>query len=108
MSDIAETIKSMHKALFGTNVAETSIKCYHELLKEGKINKQQNQILGSMKRNRDYSLQELCIESNLPVNVVSGRVNELKEKGYIITLYKRPCSITRRTIQALELNPRYL
>lgn len=91
-----------------TNVADTSIKCYHELRKEGKINQQQEHILNAMKRNKDYSLQELCKLTGLAINSVSARVNELKEKAIIISLYKRKCSVTNRTIQALEINPLYL
>lgn len=91
-----------------TNVALTSIKCFKEITLEGKIGKRQRQILEVMDRNKDYSLQELCAYSHLPVNVVSARVNELKNKGILIALNKRKCMITRRTIKAVELSPLYV
>lgn len=85
-----------------TNVTDTSIKAFHQIKYEGVIGKQQLQILSAMARGRNYSLQELCRLTDLPVNAVSARVNELKAKNILSVCCKRKCSITGRTINAIE------
>jgi hypothetical protein len=86
-----------------TNVSETSIVSYHEIQAEGKLNPQHNLIMQSISPSRDYSLQELCLLTKLPINVVSGRCNELKTARRLETAQKRSCSITKRTVAPVRL-----
>jgi hypothetical protein len=86
-----------------TNVADTSIENYHAIQAEGKLKPQHDIILQVISPTRDYSLQELCILTKLPINVVSGRCNELKTARRLETAQKRSCSITKRTIAPVRL-----
>ena len=85
------------------SVAQTSIDCYHDLEREGHISKQQKVILDVISPYRDYSLQELVRLTKLQINVISGRVFELKELGLLQHGATRKCSITGRTIHSLIL-----
>jgi len=86
-----------------TNVSDTSIECLKEIIYEGLIAKRQAQIMKVMRAGEDYSLQELCVLAHLPVNVVSARVNEMKEKNILEVRCKRKCKITLRTINAVGI-----
>jgi len=86
-----------------TNVSDTSRNVFNEIKYEGLIGKRQAQVLEAIEEKQDYSLQELCVLAHLPINVVSARVNELKEKNILEVRCKRKCQITRRTINAVGL-----
>lgn len=86
-----------------TNVRETSLMAYEEIGKEGKLGNQQKTILQVVNAHQDYSLQELCVLTKLTINVVSGRVNDLKKLGLLVEGEKRHCSITERTIKPVKL-----
>lgn len=86
-----------------TQVSDTSIATYHDIKADGTVNKRQSQVLAVMKEGRDYSLQELVMLSGLPINVVSGRVNELKNADHLENGETRRCSITRRTVHPVRL-----
>jgi len=86
-----------------TAVAETSIDSYHALRREGGLTRQQHKVLAVIRPYRDYSLQELVIASGLPVNVISGRVNELKTEKRLEHGPTRKCSITGRTVHPVRL-----
>ncbi|CAG9177672.1 LexA family transcriptional regulator [Cupriavidus pampae] len=87
-----------------TQVAHTSIRTYRDIEKDGTLSQRQRQILAVMKPfPMDYSLQELAQLTKLPINVVSGRVNELREKaGEIERAPARPCTVTGRTIRPVR------
>jgi predicted DNA-binding protein YlxM (UPF0122 family) len=61
-----------------TNMASTSIDCYHAIHSEGILTKRQAQVMAAIYPGSDYSLQELVGITGLPVNVISGRCNELR------------------------------
>lgn len=86
-----------------TNVSSTSIEAYHDIQAEGKLKPQHDIIMQVIAPIRDYSLQELCQLTKLPINVVSGRCNELKAARRLETAQKRSCSITQRTIAPVRL-----
>jgi len=86
-----------------TNVSDTSRKAFNEIKYEGLIGKRQAQVLKVIEQASDYSLQELCVLAHLPVNVVSARVNELKEKNILEVRCKRKCKITLRTVNAVGI-----
>lgn len=86
-----------------TNVADTSIEAYDDIKTKGILSNQQLIILRSMDFVKDYSLQELVEITDLSINSVSGRVNELKFMGLLKVNRKRHCHITHRTINAVCL-----
>ncbi|MGH8374411.1 MAG: hypothetical protein ACRER6_04050, partial [Pseudomonas sp.] len=71
------------------------------LKSDGTLSRQKRQILAVIGPNPcDYSLQELKKLTGLDVNVVSARVNALREKdGELERGPSRPCKITGKTIR---------
>lgn len=84
-------------------VAQTSIETYHDIRDDGTIGKRQAEVLAAVKPGRDYSLQELVKITGLPVNVISGRANELRHMGLLELADVRPCSITGRNVRPVKL-----
>lgn len=84
------------------SVRDTSIEAYGEINFSGLIGQQAQSILDAMSKDRDYSLQEICVQTGIPINAVSARCNELKKGQHIIETDKRRCSITKRTIHPLR------
>ena len=86
-----------------TNVRNTSLTAYNEL-KQGKLSTQQQTILNHLQHGKNYSLQEIVKITGYAINAVSGRVNNLKKLNLLVeSIEKRPCSITGKTIQPVEL-----
>lgn len=83
-------------------VADTSIETYHAIKGDGTIGKRQAEVLAAVAPGLDYSLQELVLATGLPVNVISGRCNELRELGLLELGTTRPCSRTGRTIHPVR------
>jgi predicted HTH transcriptional regulator len=84
------------------SVRETSKEVYKDIKASGTINKQSQVILNAMKRNKDYSLQELSKSTEIGINAISGRCNELKKAGLLEENTKRKCSLTNRTINPVR------
>jgi hypothetical protein len=80
------------------NVRSTSLEAYDDICEDGTLGKQQRTILEVMKPDWDYSLKEISQLTGIEINAVSGRVNGLKRKGWLVENEKRPCSITGRSI----------
>jgi len=81
-----------------TDVRSTSKEAYSELKESGTLGKQEKAILSVMKQEWDYSLQEISHLTGIAINAVSGRVNGLKKKGWIVECEKRQCSFTGKKI----------
>jgi len=81
-----------------TNVRQTSKEVYADLKEEGTLGKQEETILSVMKAEWNYSLQEISQLTGIAINAVSGRVNGLKKKGWLVECEKRPCSVTGKNI----------
>jgi len=86
-----------------TQVQDTSIGTFRAMQSMGEFNRQQLIVLASVKPGRDYSLQELSKLTKLPINAVSGRVNELKRKGALEVGPKRPCCVTGSLIAPVRM-----
>ncbi len=86
-----------------TNAQDTSIDCYHAIHGEGMLSRQQSQIMGCIYAGRDYSLQELVKLTGMPVNVISGRCNELRTARRLEHGATRKCSVTGRNIHPVKL-----
>jgi hypothetical protein len=75
----------------------------------GDLTRQQRAIMTALhgEPDRDWTLQEIVKLTGLPVNVVSGRANELKSRKpfpYLLESTPRACSITKRTVTPLRIN----
>ena len=87
----------------------TSKEAYEDLKRSGKALSQKEQIYkivdletngtaGSVSRSYGITLKELSRKYDLEINVVSGRINDLKKLGMIKECPKRKCDITKRTV----------
>lgn len=85
-----------------TAVSDTSIATYHALRRDGTLSERKAQIMAVIAAGRDYTLQELVRLTGLPVNVISGRVNELKASGSLVHGTTRACSVTGRTVHPVR------
>jgi hypothetical protein len=86
-----------------TAVTSTSIDAYRSIERSGALTRQQAVIVAAMARGRDYSLQELSAKTGFPINVISGRVNELKASKQLEVAAQRRCSVSGRTINPVRL-----
>lgn len=86
-----------------THMQETSLEAYGELKSTGKQAKQTEVILNHLTHGRDYSLQEIKKITGYEINVVSGRVHDLKQMTLLIHGAKRKCTITGKTITPVRL-----
>lgn len=69
---------------------QTSIEAYEGLVESGKINKRQEQVLNVLSEHPfPITNQEISVLSGLPINCVTPRVKELREKGYVVEAYKK-------------------
>lgn len=67
---------------------QTSLLAYEELVKTGKINKRQAQILKAMIDHPfPVTNAEIVHLTGLPINCVTPRVKELREKGVVQKAY---------------------
>lgn len=85
------------------SVAAPSRQAYREIQREGVLGQRQAQVLAAIEPGRDYSLTELVKLTGLPVNVISGRCNELRAAGRLVLAPARRCSVTGRTIHPVKL-----
>ena len=80
-------------------VRTTSIIAYNDLKSSGKQPTQKQIILNTLRKNKKpMSLQEICDRTNMQINSVSGRVNDLKKANQVVEDSTRKCTITRKTI----------
>lgn len=82
---------------------ETSLIAYEELKSTGKYGKQTQIILAHLSHGRDYSLREIQQLTGYEINIVSGRVNDLKKMKLLIECLKRHCSVTGKLITPVRL-----
>ena len=95
MNDLGDLFEWVAKV---TNVRSTSKEAYADLKEEGKLNNQEQAIIDSMKQGWNYSIQEISKLTGIAINAVSGRVNGLKKKSWLVECEKRPCSVTGKNI----------
>lgn len=86
-----------------TAVSDTSIKTYHAIKADGTLTLRQGQVMSVIYPGQDYTLQELVKLTGLPVNVISGRCNELRELERLELAPTRACSVTGRTVHPVKL-----
>lgn len=86
-----------------TNMLQTSLLAYDNLIVGGKCSKQQAKILGALEYEKNYSLQEIVKITGITINAVSGRVNDLKKLGMLELSVTRHCQVTHSTIHSVCL-----
>ena len=85
-------------------IRTTSKLAYKEINEDNTLSKQSEFIYKIVKDvcdSGDYenlSLKEIKSLTNIDINAVSGRVNELKKQGRLVEDSKRKCNITGRLI----------
>lgn len=80
-------------------VSITSRKTYKEIAAEGLVGRQALEILEAIiDMGQAMSLREIERTTGIPINAVSGRVNDLKVAGYLCEVDKRKCRISGRLI----------
>jgi len=86
-----------------TAVAHTSIRNYDRMRSSGELGRVQLVLMEAIGAYpRDYSLQELAQATGLAINTVSGRVNELRQKGKLELGQSRACKVTGRNIRPVR------
>jgi predicted ArsR family transcriptional regulator len=71
---------------------------YYEIVEDGTVGRQAQKILDLLFKSSPLSLREIKDKTEIEINAVSGRVNDLKKRGKVIECNKRPCSISGRMI----------
>ena len=71
---------------------------YYEIVEDGTVGKQAQLILDLLFKSSPLSLREIKDKTEIEINAVSGRVNDLKKRGKVIECEQRPCSISGRMI----------
>ena len=66
-----------------TTVQQTSLMSYQQLRSEGEIGRRQSEVLGYIRRNPGCSDRDISKGLALPINMITGRRNELQKLGLI-------------------------
>ena len=81
------------------SIASTSIEAYRDIQETGKSQKQVDIILDCLLSNkRPLTGREIQQKTDLDINAISGRLNEMKAVGLVHTCGKKKCPITKRTV----------
>jgi len=87
-----------------TQVQESSLIAYDHLKSTRKLGKQAQTILDKLSVRRDYTLREIQKITGFEINVVSGRVNDLKKLNLLEEVgIKRTCSVTGSLVMPVRL-----
>lgn len=79
--------------------SSTSIEAYRDIQATGKSQKQVDIILDCLLSNKKpLTGREIQQKTDLDINAISGRVNEMKASGLVTTCGKTKCPITKRTV----------
>ena len=86
-----------------THVADTSLAAYENIKPD--LNARQGYVYNGLRYSAtDMTNNELAHKLDMPINEVTPRVFELREKGYVRTTGKRPCRVTGKTCYAWVVN----
>ena len=82
---------------------------YFDARDGGQFTRQQRIILNALSKQdawKDFSLQEIKRLTGLDINVVSGRVNELKNRAFpvLVETLARKCTVTGRKITPVRIH----
>jgi len=98
-----------------TNVQETSLEAYIEIVNES-LNERQKAVMMIFYENpsMNFSNTELARELEVPINTVTPRVYELRGRGknnqykgrpILVEAMKRICKVTGKRVIAWQINP---
>ncbi|NKI68925.1 hypothetical protein GN109_05785 [Collimonas pratensis] len=91
-----------------TNVAASSIECFHGRVQSRKGN-QYLRILHAMELGRSYTGQQLCAMTGLTPNAISGRLFELRESGEVVREAERQvCPISHVLVYTHKKLPKQM
>lgn len=80
-------------------IRKTSLDAYKYIQGEGILGNQQRLIKNHLEAYPGgLTLKEICRGMGIEINAVAGRVNELKDSGWLIECEKRKCTVSRRTV----------
>lgn len=91
-------IRRVHKAKDTRNAAHAVVKTQEE--QPGGLGTRQQQVFDVITRHpKGISNSEIAAQLGWPINRVTPRTLELREKGYVVPADKRECTITRSVVQ---------
>jgi hypothetical protein len=85
---------------------KTSRDAYHEIERMGRLGEQQRQIMKffmDQPRGAGFSRRDLVRLVQLPINVITGRVNELIAKGWLEDESTTVDATTRKTVHLVKV-----
>lgn len=68
------------------------------------LGERHHQVLKALKTRTDFSNNELAHFLNLPINSITPRVKELREKGLVKMIGTRKCKVSGRTVIVWSVN----
>ena len=92
-----------------TNVSDTSLNAYFNVIHGGYLGKSQQKIYllfkkyAFMSKTHDNTNLEISKYSGIPINIITARVNELRKMGLLVLSCKRSCFVSGNTVQAWRI-----
>jgi DNA-binding MarR family transcriptional regulator len=80
-------------------VQETSLFAYMTEIKPS-LGDRQRLVLDEIRKHKHITNSELSRALHLPINSITGRCKELRDKGYVEEWGKRTCEVTKRVVIA--------
>jgi DNA-binding MarR family transcriptional regulator len=78
-------------------VQQTSLHAYFCLQERKELGRRQRQIYDKIMRLGSCTNAEISFHTHLPINCVTPRVKELRDKGLVMKRGCRPCNVTNNT-----------
>lgn len=79
-------------------MTSTSLEAYKKINEDGIVGQQAEEILNFLKEHGEpMTNKEIQKSTGLEISSVSGRVNDLKKRGLVEVVGKRPCGVTGNT-----------
>jgi len=88
-----------------TQVAQTSLKIYHSVVKPKSEDPQSRKILSIMPSQPNWTNKELAQELQMEASTVAARINRLKKLEEVVECGKRACHVTGLTVKIVRLVP---
>ena len=78
-------------------IQDTSKKSLKEIIIEKKLGTLQTTVLKAFYNSPNSTDKEISESSNIPINIITARRNELVKEGLLEESERRPCKVTGRT-----------
>jgi len=92
-----------------TNVSDTSLNAYFDVIHGGYLGKSQQKIYllfkkyAFMSKTHDNTNREISEYSGMKINIITARVNELRKMGLLVLSCKRSCFVSGHIVQAWRI-----